>query len=313
LSPFVLLLSLPTLYWTQGLETAPAVKQAGIEALAVPPDRAEAWRKAGFAVTPLGPDALSAREKLHTPGLAVDMNVASATLDPWVFANGWRFLRRNGGSYVYERLPAGTAVLAGAEAFANGADAVLPIDPADLEEVGRLWAFLREVPPLDLPAIADIGVVDDGSPLVGEVMNLLARRNLLFRPVSAPQPELPVNVKVGTKEYPKEEAADPSAFAKKVRRQLGDEKRSLRVFGSNVVLCRLTGDAARVRLHVLNYGRRQLDSVRVRLRGAYGPGEARVAGRGRVPLADQAQSEGATEISLPRMGVYAIVDLPAVK
>jgi len=312
LSPFLLLLSLPTLYWAQGLDTAPALKQAGIEALAVPADRAEAWRKAGFTVTALGPDALAAREKLHTPGLAVDMNVASATLDPWVFANGWRFLRK-GGSYVYDRLPPGTAVLAGAEAFAYGADAVLPIDPADLEEVGRLWAFLREVPPLDLPTIADIGVVDDGSPLVGEVMNLLARRNLLFRPVSAPVPELPVNVKVGTKEYPKEEAADPSAFAKKVRQKLTDEKRSLRVFGSNVVLCRLTGDTTRVRLHVLNYGGRQLDSVRVRLRGAYGPGEALVAGRGRVPLAEHAAAEGATEISLPRMGVYAVVDLPAVK
>jgi hypothetical protein len=312
LSPFVLLLSLPTLYWTQGLETAPRVKEAGIEAVAVPPDRAEAWRKLGFTVTPLGPE-FSGREKLHAPGLAVDMKMASATLDPWVFANGWRFARRNGGSYVYERLPAGTAVLAGAEASAYGADAVLPIDPADLEEVGRLWAFLREVPLLDLPAIADVGVVDDGSPLVGEVMNLLARRNLLFRTVSAPQPELPVNVTIGTKEYPKEEAADPSAFAKKVRGQLTDEKRSLRVFGSNVVLCRLTGDAARVRLHVLNYGRRQLDSVRVRLRGAYGPGEALVAGRGRVPFADQVVADGATEISLPRMGAYAVVDLPLVK
>jgi len=153
--------------------------------------------------------------------------------------------------------------------------------------------------------------VDDGTPLVGEVMNLLVRRNLLFRPVKGSTPELPVVVTVGTKEYPKEEAADPSAFARKVRRQLTDERRSLRVFGSNVVLCRLTGDASRVRLHVLNYGRRQIDGLRIRLRGAWGPGEALVAGRGRVPLVDHAIADGATEISLPRMGVYAIVDLPA--
>jgi hypothetical protein len=311
LSPLGLLIALPTLYWTAGLDTAPAVKQAGLEAFAVPADKADAWTQAGFRVTPLTKDALSAREKLHTPGLAVDLNQASATLDPWVFANGWRFERRAGGSYVYDTLPPGTGTLAGAEVFAYGADAVLTLDPADLDEAGRLWAFLRDVPPLDLPLVADVGVVDDGTPLVGEVMNLLARRNLLFRPVKGPTPELPVVVKVGTKEYPKEEAADPSTFAKKVRRRLTDERRSLRVFGSNVVVCRLTGDASRVRLHVVNYGRRQIDSLRIRLRGAWGPGEALVAGRGRLPLVDHAIAEGATEISLPRMGVYAIVDLPA--
>jgi hypothetical protein len=311
LSALVLLLALPTLYWTAGLDTAPALHQAGLEALAVPADTADAWTKAGFRVTPLAKEALSSREKLHTPGLAVDLNQASATLDPWVFANGWRFERRAGGSYVYESLPAGTGTLAAAEAFAYGADAVLPLDPADLEEAGRLWAFLRDVPSLDLPSIADVGVVDDGTPLLGEVMNLLARRNLLFRPVKGAAPELPVVVSVGTKDYPKEEAADPSAFARKVRRNLTDERRSLRVFGSNVVLCRLTGDASRVRIHVLNYGRRQIDGLRLRLRGAWGPGEALVAGRGRLPLVDHAIADGATEISLPRMGIYAIVDLRA--
>jgi hypothetical protein len=37
---------------------------------------------------------------------------ASATTDPWVFANGWRFLRHGKRRYYYDRLPAGTATLA---------------------------------------------------------------------------------------------------------------------------------------------------------------------------------------------------------
>src|SRR5262249_6624899 len=141
LSPLALLLALPTLYWTGGPETARALKEAGLEAFAVPADKADAWTKAGFRVTPLAKEARSARENLHTPGLAVDLNQASATLDPWVFANGWRFERRAGGAYVYDRLPPGTGTLAAVEAFAYGADAILPLDPADLDEAGRLWAF----------------------------------------------------------------------------------------------------------------------------------------------------------------------------
>jgi hypothetical protein len=309
MSALLLLLSFPTLYWTEGVKSAPALKRAGIERLAVPSAEAKAWRDAGFSIIPLSRRALSAREKLQTPGLAVQMGVASATTDPWVFANGWRFLRHGKGRYYYDRLPAGTATLAAAETLAYGADAVLTIDPTDLEDIGRLSAFVKEMPALELPGIADLAVVDDGSPATGEVMNLLARRNLLFRVVSAPSPEFPINVQLGRKEYPKSEAADPSAFAQKIRRQLTDEGRTLRVYGSNVVICRPTGDTGRARIHVLNYGRRPIEGLRLRLRGAYAEGEAFVAGRGRVALRDHVVAEGATEFSLPSLGVYAVIDL----
>jgi hypothetical protein len=33
--------------------------------------------------------------------------------------------------------------------------------------------------------LADIAVIDDGSPAISEVMNLVSRRNLLFRVVDA--------------------------------------------------------------------------------------------------------------------------------
>ena len=63
------------------------------------------------------------------------------------------------------------------------ADATLQLETADLESAGKMLAFLRGVPAADLPGLADIAVVDDQHPLVGEVMNLLARRNLLFTAV----------------------------------------------------------------------------------------------------------------------------------
>jgi hypothetical protein len=306
----LVLAQLPALYWPQGVESAPALKQAGIERLCVAPDQVEAWRKAGFAAVAMSAVDLASREKLHAPGIVARAELASATRSPWIFTNGWRFQRRREGKYSYD-LPVGTAALAAAEARAYGGDAVLRVDPADLGALGRMLTFLAELPEDDLPDIADFGVVDDGSPLIGEVMSLLSRRNLLFRMVKAPSPQFRINIALGTKEYPKAEAADPSAFALKVRRQLGDEQRALRVFGSEVVVCRLVGDATRVRLHLLNYGGREIGSLRIRLRGAYAEGEARVAGLGRVPLEEHVVSEGGTEFSIPRMNAYALIELAA--
>ena len=106
--------------------------------------------------------------------------VASATHRPWLFANGWRFLRKPDGRYWCD-VPAGQAALAAAEAFAYGADAVLAIDPAGPRGASAgCWRSSPRCPRLDLPAVADVAVVDDGSPPVGEVLNLMARRNLLF-------------------------------------------------------------------------------------------------------------------------------------
>ena len=120
---------------------------------------------------------------------------------PWVFANGWRFLRKPEGRY-WGDVPAGKAALAAAEAFAYGADAVLAIDPADLEPVGRMLAFLASLPDSSLPGAADIAVVDDASPPVAEVLNLMARRNLLFEVVRKEVPGVALNVRIGSKEFP---------------------------------------------------------------------------------------------------------------
>ena len=145
------------------------------------------------------------------------------------------------------------------------------------------------------------------------MLNLLARRNLLFQIVQAPSARVPRQRRLGHADYPRAEAADPSAFALKVRRQLTDDQRTLRVYGSEVVIGRLTGDDRRVRLHLLNYGGRDIEGLRIRMRGAYAKGAALVAGGGRLPLADFSVAGGATEFSVPRISTYAVIDLLAAK
>jgi hypothetical protein len=306
-----LLAALPLIFWPHGLETAPALKQAEIQRIAAPLDKAEAWRGAGVEVVPMSEAELQARERLAVPRIAGRANVASPTRRPWVDANGWRFIRQPAGKFYYD-LPAGRAAFAAAEAFAYGADAVLKIDPSDLEATGKMLLFLGKLPPNEMPPMADIGVVDDGSPLVGEVMNLLSRRNLLFQPVKTPSPKLKLNIQLGTNEFPKEEAENPSDFAQKVRRRLTDERRTLRIYGSETVIARLTSDGRGVRLHLLNYNGREIEGLRIRLRGIYAKGEAFVAGMGRAAIEDYAAAGGATEFTVAKMNSYAVIDLPTL-
>jgi hypothetical protein len=298
----------PCVYWTQGVESRATLDAAGVKHICVAPESVEAWRQLGFSASPLAPADLNARETLPAPGITARAGVASPTRSPWVVANGWRFLRAPAAKYAYT-VPAGKGALAAAEVFAYAADAVLTVDPVDLRNVGSMMAFFESLPPLDLPAVVDIGVIDDGTPVTGEVMNLLARRNLLFDVVKDPSRSFAVNIRIGSAGYPREEAADPSAFAQKIRAQLTDERRSIRVYGSEVVVCRLTASGTAARLHLLNYGGRDIEGLRVRVRGTYRSGEAHVFGAGRLPLQDQLVDDGATEFTLPRLGAYAVVDL----
>lgn len=300
----------PLIFWQQGIETAPQLKKAGIERIAVAPDKADAWRKAGFDVVAMAESELNSREKLLAPGANGRPGLAAATGRPWVDANGWHFTRNPAGKFYYE-LPKGRAALAIAESFAYNGDTVLKIDPADLAEVGRMFAFFKSLPAgEELPLIADIGVIDDGSKLVGEVMNLLSRRNLLFKPVKAPSPQLRLNIRLGTKAYPRAAAADPNEFAQTIRRRLTDEARMLRIYGSEVVVARLTGDSKHIKLHLLNYGRRDFDGMRIRLRGVFGKGSVFVSGQGKAEMTDFEVIGQTTEFSLSRMSNYALIELP---
>jgi hypothetical protein len=287
----LILLSLSWVYSTQGVESRSKVR---------------------FSTSALSDADLASREALPTPGVTARAGLASPTRSPWIVASGWRITRHPEAKYRYD-LPAGKAALAAAEAFAYGGDAVLKVDPADAARLGAMLTFLEGLPAADLPPIADLGVIDDDSPITGEVMNLLARRNLFYQVLKAPSARFRVNIVMGSREYPVEDAADPSAFALKIRRLLTDEQRTLRIYGSEVVIGRLTGDAGRIRLHLINYGGREIEGLRLRLRGAYGPGDAYVEGAGRVPVQDQVVADGATEFSLPRLGTYALIDLKATR
>lgn len=301
----VLAALMPCLYWGQGPATADAVKQAGIQRLCVPADQETAWNSEGFTA-----QAFDAARfvKLPVPGVQYRMDVASATRMPWLDANGWRFQRDAGHNYYYD-VPGGKATLAAAEAYAYGVDAVVHADPRDLPAFGRMLAFLRSIDRPRLPPLANIGIIDDGSEQTGELLNLLARRNLAFRVIPAPDPKYDLNVQIGSKEYPKAEAADPFAFATMIRQKLTDEKRLLRLYGSDVVLGRLTGDDAQARAHLINYSGRKVNGLRVRVLGAYEHATLAAFGVENATLTDYSVSDGGTEFTIPEMNVYAVVDL----
>jgi hypothetical protein len=253
--------------------------------------------------------ALAGREALSVPGIVPRAGLASPTRVPWVQTNGWRYIRNREGRFSYD-LPAGKGVLGVAEALLFGGDTVLKFDAADTAAVERLFALARDLPPASLPDVADFGVIDDGSPLTGEVMNLFVRRNLLFARVSEPESRFPFTVKLGTPEFPTAKAVDPSGFALEIRRRLSDDQRSLRVYGSEVVIGRLTADASRARVGLVNYGNRELVGLRLRVRGTYSKVDAWLPGQGRVAVIDLATApDGATEFSMPAIASYAVVDL----
>jgi hypothetical protein len=288
---------LPGLYWDKAPD--PAVKGAGVERVFVPSAQLAAWANQGVAAVSVDPAKLI---KLTPPGVQYRMNQAAATSVPWIDANGWRFLRDPKGHYYYD-VPAAAVPLAMAESFAYGVAATLRAT-ADLDAFGRMLVFLKRMDRPLLPTLANIGIIDDGTESIAEVMNLLSRRNLLFRVVKAPDPKLDLNLKPA-----RDEAADPFAYSQKVRQKLGDDKRLVRIYGSDVVIAHLTGDAKTARLHLLNYSNRKVVGMRIRLRGEYAKATPAVFGIDNTTLMDYDKSGGATEFTLPEMGVYAVIDL----
>ena len=303
---FLLMLAaaLPGLYWEQGPETAGALKTAGIECVQVPAARLDAWKGAGYCATAAD---LTSYEKLAQPGVEYRPDVASATRAPWVISNAWRLLRA-GAKPVYYDAGKGRAALCAAEASVYGAAAFVRADPADLDPFGAMLRFLKRMDAPALPVRANIGFIDDSSPEAAEVMNLFTRRNLLFRIVKAPDAHLDLNVRLGAPEYPRAAAANPSEFASMVRRKLTDEKRLLRVYGSDVVIGRLTGDQSKARLHLLNYGARTVEGLRVRLLGEYKSARLSMPG-GDANVSDLVAADGSTEFTIPTLDTYAIIDL----
>ncbi|HLK63384.1 MAG TPA: hypothetical protein VKU19_08090 [Bryobacteraceae bacterium] len=299
--------ALPVLFWSAAPDTAPALKDAGITHIAVPASRAESWKSvAGLTVETADPQKAV---KLESPGVEYRADQASASRAPWLDSNGWQFLRQPQGRFYYD-VKGGAAALAAAEAFSYGVTAWVSTDNAGLKPLAQMLEFLRGVQGEPMPPVADIGLIDDGTDVTAEVMNLMLRHNLLFRVVSAPDSHLKLNVRIGSKEYPAADAQDPGAMAQIIRGNLTDEKRSLRIYGSPVVIGRLTGSNGHVRVQLLNYSgaTRKVDGLRVRVLGSYPMHHAAAAGSS-PELQDYTVEKDATEFTLPELKTFAVIDL----
>lgn len=299
---------LPVLYWNGGPETAGALKQAGIAAIEVAPERVAEWRgAAGIEVkAPTGQPGV----KLGAPGVNYRIDEASASTAPWVDTNGAKILRHPGALFVYE-VEGKTAALAAAEAYAFGGRAEIHTGAEGLGPLGAMLEFLRSVPEAEMPAAANIGFVDDGTGRAGEVMNLLVRRNLLYRIVRGPEAGLDMNVRIGSAEFPAAEADNPDMLAHKIRQELGDGKRLVRIYGSEVVIARLERSGGKARLHLLNYAgaKRNVAGLRVRVLGDYARAAVYADGIAGAKAQDFERTGGATEFTLAGIRNYAVVDL----
>jgi hypothetical protein len=230
---------------------------------------------------------------------------------PWIDANGWRFLRGIRKA-LYEKVPAGRAALAAAEAWAYAVEALVETADPGREPFEAMVAFLKTAGS-SAPAAtrANVAIVDTGSEAIAEVLNLLGRRNLLYKVVRAPDPSVALNIRLGSREWPEKLAADPNDFAARVREKITDDKRLVRLFGNGSynVLVHLTGDRTRSRLHLLNYGERPARDLRVRVLGAYRAARLLDSRDSSLTATDQLVAGGATEFTVPSLAVYSICDL----
>lgn len=246
---------------------------------------------------------------LAAPRVDMKANVARATSSPWVEANAWRFVRAPDKTFCIDA-PGKLSALAAAEAFAYGVAAFINASAEGLEPFRAMLTFLRSLPQADLPAMVNIGVVDDGTVQAGELMNLLSRRNLLYRAGRSPDAQLRVNVT-------RIDAGDPNAQAYQIRQQVGDDNRLLRLYGSEVVAGRLTGGKSgngvaggqRVRLHLLNYSQRVVTGLRVRVLGNYPRADVHIYGVPEARLMDFSSNAEATEFTVVNLHEYAVIDL----
>jgi len=299
---------LPRLFWDAGPDTAQTLREGGIVRIAVPAERAAAWKgTAGIAVESVDPGGAV---KLEPPAVDYRANEATASRSPWITSNGWQFQRGAGHSFVYDVKGAQSAIAA-AEAFSFGGQAWIRSDAAGLKPLARMLDFLGKIEARAATPVADIGFADDGSDTAAEVMNLMSRENLLFKVVRGAEPKLKLTVKIGSKEFPAADAEDPGRMAHLIRAALGDEKRSLRIYGSQVVVGRLEASNGHLRVHLLNYSgaSRAVDGLRVRVLGRYPKHTLLSEGSPDAELLDVTLEPDATEFTLHELKTYAVIDL----
>jgi len=304
---FVALL-LPSVFWYRGPETAAALRQAHIARISVAASIANSWKSVpGFTIEIADPASMV---KLPKPGVNFRTNESSATGAPWVDSNAWRILRQPDASFYYD-VPGESAAIAAAEAFTFGAKAVIHTDNAGLQPLGAMLSLLEALKAPKLQPLVNADFVDDGSPESGEFMNLLIRRNLLFRVVHHPESSTGITVKLGSPKFPRSDAANPSLLAEKVRAEITDERRLLRIYGSEIVVGRLEGDSNSARVYLINYAGSGLvvDGLRVRVLGKYTHFKVAVAGVPNQNASDPVTDAEGTQFTLKHLKTFAVVDL----
>jgi hypothetical protein len=306
---YLFAVALPILFWQGGVQTAPQLRQAGITQIAVPAAETASWKTfAGISVDPVD---LAATVKLPNPGVDFRTDEASASRVPWVSSNGWRFMRQPNARFYYDA-PASSASLAAAEAFCYASRALIRTDATALTSLSKMLAFLARINSNRTKPLADIDFIDDGSAASAEVMNLMVRDNLLFDIVRSSQPTFKLLVRLGSKQYPEKDAKDADTIVHKIRANLTDSKRSLRIFGTSVVIARLTAEPNNLRLHLLNYGaaaHTRVGAFRVRVLGRYSKSTIHSFESPDEQLVDYEPQSDATEFTVPELKTYAVVDL----
>lgn len=300
---------IPVLFWQDGRGDAPEIRNAGLTHIAIPSDQAAEWKQIqGISAEPV--DA-GKTVKLQAPGVALRIDEASASRKPWVSSNGWKFLRQPTAKFYYDAGPE-TAPLAAAEAFCFGGDALIHTDKNGIKPLAEMLQFLNAVNSDAGKPITDIGFVDNGSPVAAEVMNLMVRDNLLFGITGPANSDYKLTVRLGSQDYPASSTQDADSVVHRIRMNLTDDRRSVRIFATSVVIVRLTGGRDKARLHLLNYGAAhsiRVGGFRVRVLGRYPKFQIHSFGAPREQLQDYEVQSDATEFTVPELRTYAVVDL----
>jgi hypothetical protein len=305
----LLAITVPVLFRQEGPDTAPDLRKSGITHIAVPAASIASWRNiADFEVEPAD---IAGCVNLPTPGVALRPDEASASHIPWITLNGWRFLREPR-ARVYYQVDARSAPLAAAEAFSFSGQALIRTDMNGVKALANMLHFLNGIDSDRTTPIADVAIIDDGSSASAEVMNLMVRDNLLFEIVRFPGPGYKLTVQLGSRPYSRPMLKDADGIVHKIRSDLTDARRTVRLFGTSVVVAHMTGDPEKPRLHLLNYGAPadvEVGGFRVRVLGRYPKSEIHSFDDPAENLMDYEMDSEATEFTVPDLKTYAVVDL----
>jgi len=237
-------------------------------------------------------------QKAIAPGVRYRMNMASATSSPWVDSNLWRYLRNPQANYLCDT-KGKSVVTAMAEGFSTGVKLALQTAPEQKADFDKMHEFLRQIPDGPSQPWVNFTVSDDGSFQAGEVMNMLSRRSIGFR--VAPKGDYALTAKM-TNAY---------EAMQEIREKLSDDRRVLRLFGSELTLAVAAREGNRVRLHLVNYGQRPVDHLRLRVQGRFRQQSIKTYLYGGVAakLMDFEAGKDFTEFTLETLGPYGVIDL----